>query len=318
MSTSRVGRPAFTLIELLVVIAIIAILVGLLLPAVQKVREAAARMQCSNNLKQIGLALHTYHDIKKRLPPGGEVALNSSGNVIAQEQMWGWGAHILPQLEQGNLHAQLEVSRKTLKTKLAEGALPLLQTHLSVFICPSDQGDSTLMDSPELAAGGVPGRRFNGNDGVLNKKARIGKSNYVGCAGNGATNSTTAGVLFLASKIRITDIKDGTSNTFMVGERDYRCSQGAWAGNRNPAGGGAVSSHYTMGRVGDGADFPLNLVENTNVDPSCIEGFSSSHMGGANFLFCDGSVHFIQDEIDGPTYSALGKRSDGLVIGSWE
>ena len=278
----RRSRLGFTLIELLVVIAIIAILIALLLPAVQQAREAARRTQCKNNLKQIGIALHTYHDTHGALPMGGYPDASN-------EEAWGWGAYILPQMEQDNLFEQMGVSTRRLTEMLANTTdRTLAQTKLDSFICPSDRGKH-LMNGGTMNSGS--GRYFAGNSGVPTG-FRVAKSNYIGVCGWGDVNKTNNdGVLHLGSAVSFADVIDGLSNTFAVGERDYRCAQGAWVGNRNPQGSGAQGADYTMGRV----TRPLNDPDNSA--HHCTEGFSSNHPGGAHFLFCDGSTRFISDNI---------------------
>jgi prepilin-type processing-associated H-X9-DG protein len=280
---------------------------------VQKVREAAARMKCSNNLKQIGIALHSYHDANGELPPGGVLMATST------DEGWGWGAIILPHLEQDNLHRQLGVGSQSLHAWItANVATPQpLQTPLSVFVCPSDEGGPNMNGPRNLA--GAPGRGFAGNGG-LPGTFRVSKSNYIAVCGSGnVADSTNDGVMFLGSRgMTIQGIPDGSSNTFLVGERDYRCLQGAWVGNRNAStgGGGDQGNDYTMGFVCR----PLNLPN--NAAHQCVEGFSSKHSGGANFLFGDGAVRFISDNIafnmGGGAVNSNNQNYDRTQLGAYQ
>ena len=261
-------------------------------------------MSCSNNLKQLGIALHSYHDVANELPPGG---VNGAANV----ESWGWGAIILPHLEQSALYDQLGVANRTLHAALVAGALPLAQTKLSAFVCPSDEDTNNgLMDGGP--GGGVPnGRHFNGNAGVGTGRGQyVAKSNYVACAGFWDVDDTTNdGVMFRGSTgITIQGIQDGSSNTFFAGERNKFCGQGAWVGNRNPTGGGAQGHDYTLGVV----SLQLNMPDNNS--HRCVEGFASNHTGGANFLFGDGAVRFIRDSISfghGTQYNNLISNHNG-------
>ena len=322
MSASYSRRIGFTLIELLVVIAIIAILIGLLLPAVQKVREAASRAKCSNNLKQLGIGLHSYHDTVGELPAGG---VNAAANI----ESWGWGALILPHIEQENVYTNLGVANQTLNQFILDNkgtaGIDILKNPLNVFICPSDEGGD-LMGGPRMNGG--KGRHFNGNAGI-GTGFRVAKSNYIAVCGSGSVADTTNdGAMFRGSNgITLLGIQDGTSNTFFVGERNFFCHQGAWVGNRNVTGGGPQGADYTLGFVAQ----PLNKPNNN--DHQCIEGFSSNHTGGANFLMGDGSIRFIRDSIDFNrggmgansntqnynaanlgTYQKLGIRNDGQPV----
>lgn len=323
MRRQNTVRRGFTLVELLVVIAIIGILIALLLPAVQAAREAARRSQCTNNLKQIGLALHNHHDTYGNLPPGA--ADTGDGN----REMWGWGAYILPFIEQSNLYTQLKVSDQDLFNTLKDSSLrPLVQTPIEGYICPSDPGGE-LMNGGKMNSG--KGRHFNGDAGV-GGNFRVAKSNYIGVAGFWSVQQrNNNGVLYRGSKIRFADITDGTSSTFMVGERNEYCAQGAWVGNRNVTGGGPQGADYTLGAVFR----PVN--DPNNGSHQCVEGYASEHPGGANFAFADGSVHFITDTINFNrvglnnatasnanktklaggnigTYQRLGIRNDGKTV----
>lgn len=280
-------RRGFTLIELLVVIAIIAILIALLLPAVQQAREAARRSTCRNNLKQLGIGLHNYHDTNKMFPMGTMFQENNY-------ESWGWGAMMLPQIDQAPLFDQLAVNDRTLNEVLIDAtSRPLLQSALEVFICPSDPTGPLMNNN-------VVNRHFNGLS-AIGTDFKAAKSNYVGVCGyndpNQANPNRQTGVFHRLSAYRMRDIKDGPSNTFFVGERNDRCALGAWCGNRAPNGGGNQGAQYTMGRV----SVPLN---GPNGAHQCREGFASDHPGGGHFLLGDGRVEFISENIDFRNHTA--------------
>jgi prepilin-type N-terminal cleavage/methylation domain-containing protein/prepilin-type processing-associated H-X9-DG protein len=284
LPTRRGGRGGFTLIELLVVIAIIAILIGLLLPAVQKVREAAARMKCSNNLKQIGIACHSYHDTNGNLPPGSSA--NGSG------QRYGWGIYILPQMEQGNIYTQIAPSGPYLNTTAMPAAatlfpattgLPLLQSKIPTFQCPSD---AAWQDT---------------NPNFQN----YGSSNYV----------CNYSVMDTATKITLLAITDGTSNTFLAGERDMNRSIGAiWAGRTTQTGGANLGiANWTPTTKYLGTKPGCCGGDSFGGHDGCTRlGFSSSHTGGANFALADGSIRFVRDSIETDPL-AVGGSSCGLT-----
>ena len=279
---NRKARFGFTLVELLVVIAIIGILIALLLPAVQAAREAARRMQCTNNLKQIGLALHNYHGTHGCFPPG---YISMSSNVPE----WGWPVFILPYIEQDPLYKELNVNRRRLADVLADGTYrQLVQASLPAFRCPSDT-------TPELLPRAL--REFH-------SEIEPATSNYIGVSGlfdrGGGTATSRVdnnGLLFGNYSVQFRDMTDGTSHTIAVGERHKRCGSGAWCGNRNPADPSWLGAYFVQGRV----SIPLNHKNEPNPDlaeNTCTEGFGSSHSDGANFLLGDGSVRFFANSID--------------------
>jgi prepilin-type N-terminal cleavage/methylation domain-containing protein/prepilin-type processing-associated H-X9-DG protein len=311
-------RRAFTLIELLVVIAIIGVLVSLLLPAVQKVREAASRTQCSNNLKQIGLGLHSYHDTHHTFPPGyrASAAYYDGGNDTAPG--WGWGAFVLPYLEQVSLHRELSFNQPVQNTQA-------IQRLVKAYVCPSDI-------APEAA--------FPVPDGFGNTVCWAASSSYAACVGgdeSATTDSTGQGIFYRNSGTRIADIADGTSTTILIGERAWSNANGVWAGAIT--GGVIMRGQYNPCQpVVPKAWYPAaTLVQahahlnNALVDPDGSAGmddFASRHPSGSNFLFADGSVHFLRsvpsDNPDGSytangvIFQALATRAGGEVVpGDW-
>jgi prepilin-type N-terminal cleavage/methylation domain-containing protein/prepilin-type processing-associated H-X9-DG protein len=303
-------RTAFTLIELLVVIAIIAVLIGLLLPAVQKIREAAARLKCKNNLKQIGLAFHSYHSTNGSFPSG----FNSKAAAVDGDSLgpgWGWGAYLLPYLEQENLYRQIDFTKDIAAPANTQARL----TSLAVFLCPSDSPDRPTVTI---------------NDDAGKPICDVAFGNYVGMAGvyevtgYPDTSNGAPGVLLRNSKVRVTDITDGSSNTLFATERAWhwqgrvRSPATTWVGSvtnavipqtLNPALGiefGHVMILTNSGTVDEGRvpNNPLDHVEDAN----------SNHPQGVNCLFGDGSVRSIQNTISPVVWVAIATRSGGEAV----
>jgi prepilin-type N-terminal cleavage/methylation domain-containing protein/prepilin-type processing-associated H-X9-DG protein len=244
-------RLGFTLIELLVVIAIIAILMGLLLPAVQKVREAAARVKCENNLKQIALAMQMYHDTNGYYPA------SFSKNPPQTQNNWGWLAKLLPYMEQSPLYTSLETDVVAFgANSYTTGIIPPL------FLCPSDPASQAIQN-----------QYFSG----------YARTNYL------VSEQVSDG----GSKYTVYSITDGTSNTIMAGERDGTSQVGGiWGGRDSTSVAGVIAR----------PNWPLNTpypfgttIPTKANDPECVSyTWSSKHAGnGVNFVFCDGSVHFL-------------------------
>ena len=341
-------RCGFTLIELLVVIAIIAVLIALLLPAVQQAREAARRTQCKNNLKQVGLAMHNYHDVFGAFPPGfiSKTPPTVNANSI-ERSMYSWGAFILPYIDHAPLFNTLQVGNVWLETNLSNGNLPALQKSIAAFRCASDTGpmlnnfDNSQSDNAAQNANQYNAYvTSNGTDRIA-----IALSNYVMVAGT--SDSTTPpvyaaqygpaqGMGFINSFIGLRDITDGSSNTLLAGERAWRFNDltiGAanvigFSSEVNLAGSNMRTAALSAHGIGyDGINYSAtNRVHQRR-------GFSSNHVGGCHFVMSDGAVRFISQNIDyaklsvtvapypqgftTTTFAKLLVRNDGLTVGEF-
>ena len=282
-------RSGFTLIELLVVIAIIAILIGLLVPAVQKVREAANRMQCSNNLHQIGLACHNYHDANHHFPPGK----GSSYPGYAGYARWSAQSLLLPYIEQDNLYQQMYTN------PWSTGFFATYNTPVKTYLCPSDPRNLTIIPP--------------GNGALTSYVGVTGSDNDVNLQVNGPTN----GIFDISSGgVRLTDVTDGTSNTLMVGERPPTASlfEGWWGASDYD---NLLSTRQLYGDLfgAPGCVLPGLYGPGSLNGPCNGDGnhFWSFHSGGANWVFADGSVRFLPYSASALTIP-LGSRNGGEVV----
>jgi len=277
MSVRFVRQAGFTLIELIVSIAIIGVLAALLIPAVQSSRDAARRTICKNQLHQLGLALHMYHEVHRCFPAGAYVM----GPSFPMQTGWGWGAMLLPYIEQNAIYKQINFD---LGTAIGTN-LPVIAMPIAAFRCPSEIGPTVIncaaiVDGPyQLAAG-----------------------NYCG----------SEGILSPMSCVRIAQVTDGTSQTLMLGERIVQPGGlsslpfvSAWCGQV------AFADEYDLRSVPTLLPDPNHPINGSLTDPNC---FGSRHQVGANFVLADGSCQFLNDSIDLQVFTALGTPSGGETV----
>ena len=288
-------RQGFTLIELLVVIAIIAVLIALLLPAVQQAREAARRTQCRNNMHQLGLAMHNYHDTHRCFPAGtfGQMATTSDG----------WSPHcmILPYIDEAAVYNALNFDGSRLPGNITAAGQVLNQ-----YICPSYSGT--------VAGYHVTGSIYSGATSYCSV---MGSMTVAQANGNWALY--TNGVTTYCKCVRIRDIRDGTSNTFLMGESGNLWGSAYRKAWYNAYGWGCNRTVVTLAwpinydlRWGEGGEPRPSSCNNYGVG-GCMS-FGSPHEGGAFFLMADGQVRFITENIDMATYRALGTRAGNEII----
>ena len=320
----RIRKHAFTLVELLVVIAIIGILVGLLLPAVQAAREAARRMQCSNNLKQLSLACHNYESTFRSFPAGGIVSYTPAARAAltptnfcttgSDRTQAPWTVLLLPFVEDSNLYQRFDFTKTFTGSSNIAGQVPnsdLFKLNLPKFQCPSDP----------------------------NSQSTVNNSNYLGVQGGGpATGVGSApcstqlaqrvffqnGVIYINSRTRIADITDGTTNVFLIGESRYMPTP-------NMRNDGFHAGWASSVKADNAFAVPLTFaaaVLQINAQKTCAPGvadcfnfvsrlFGSQHTGGCNFGMSDGSVHFVSQNIDINLYRQMAVRNDALPTGGF-
>ena len=295
---STLKRSGFTLVELLVVIAIIGILIGMLLPAVQQVREAARRTQCANNVRQLSLAVLNFESAQRRFPPGWD-----SRSDTELTPGWGWSAVILPFIEQNNLASQIDF-QSSISATVNEN---VLQQVIAGHLCPSDP-DPEIVDlggtAPEPVGGGGGSGTTNSPQSSGDGGLMVSRSNYSGVFGSLEVNENPFagdGIFFGNSRIGFHNIRDGSSNTMMIGER--RNDQGAvtWLGV-------IEGINEPFARIVGAADHAPNDADGG------FEDFRSYHSGGVNMGFADGSTHFIGDDTSDTVFQSLGSRSGGEVV----
>ncbi len=340
MISTRSGRcRGFTLVELLVVITIIGILIALLLPAVQAAREAARGMQCGNNLKQLGLALHSYHDVWGRFPLGAAHFTASDYSTAPSNGNHGsFVVGLLPYLEFQNLYDVCDFTTNTDYNSVFLGTTTKVhETWLPVLICPSDAptqywegGNPFSMSGAPMAPWSTEGQ----NRATSNYAASMGSQNFGGVLGNvfgtGAAHHgdsmsarDISGVFsHLAWGAAIHEITDGTSSTIALGEMRPACS---WH---------ARSGWMHVNALWNATSAPINYptcpnepgYDAAHCDTASAtsfykwgyeQGFRSAHPGGCHFVFCDGSTHFLSENIDYMTYQKLGDRRDGYPAGDF-
>lgn len=331
---SPVYRRGFTLIELLVVIAIIAILVALLLPAVQQAREAARRARCLNNLKQMGLGLHSYHDSHRTFPPGFVSTLQDpnwqyeTGNTRSYPEElgpgWSFFAQLLPYLEKSNLHDQIDFDQPI----AAAANASVRRTSIDLFLCPSDTPGEVV----NVTTCGSPPDEANSPTPLTD----VAPCSYVGSLGGGNSidpnygayeNQPFNGVFHRNSRVRVADITDGTSHTIGIGERMTRIAESSWVGV-------VPGQHVVYNQTRPPRQFqpptdppchkwrpPITAIlvharsGAPNGPTSSPSSFHGPHPAGCNFLLMDGSTRVITDSVGLEVFRALCTRNGGEITG---
>ena len=301
------SRHAFTLVELLVVIAIIGVLIGLLLPAVQAAREAARRSSCTNNLRQIGLAIHNYaHGTKERFPAGWLCDMADAETGLG----WGWASQILPHMEEANLGnlVTAHIQHSTPQSIVDPAAGTVREAVIRSFLCPSDPANS----NPIFEMHGVD--------------LDFSRSNYPGMFGaehvEEVIEDTPAelfegnGIFFAKNRVEFRSVTDGLSKTIMVAERDAR----EVPGHDDPTELEQFDSVW-IGMAEGGEEAIIRVVgggeEMFNGGAPHAEDFRSRHVGGINVVFADGHVEFLSDTLDETIFQRMSQRNDGQVIGEY-
>jgi len=329
---SGVIRRAFTLIELLVVIAIIGILIAMLLPAVQSIREAARRVECANNIRQLGLAVINYDSAHMHFPAGW-----IGGNELPTETGWGWTAQVLPFFEQNAIYSQISINENLVTHKFD----PVVVQHIPNLFCPSSNHTSKTFETTcfRIQPSGDDGAA--GNDGAAGfhdtateGPYSIGRTHYVGCIGSAVRmiemeanddgegegemcpdidlleddDRNINGVFFQNSETAYRDLADGSSNTVLLGERSSATFDSQWAGV-------VTGSKFPGWRVVGWTGEPPNNEGSSEAHFHGFAQFNSTHMGGVtNFAFADGSVHSIDENVTKDLFFALGTIRGGEVI----